>query len=211
MMKSDLTKKYLRFGEISQNERSINFLKLSFSENESFTYNLENYGIDKAIQYVPKTALELGVSVFEMGENGLPVLHNMREVFSLAGRIGRKVFEVSGDEVGRGNDGEPLIVNINILKTRRIKEEKLVNHIISFLCSNFMHVIPPVTEYEGDYMIYEHYLRNQINIKTKEIKSILIGVDNGFVKIPGHEYFTFAGWEFHFPMNGFDSSTGIRE
>ena len=36
-------KKYLRFGEIPKNERSINFLKMNFSQKEDFTLYKETH------------------------------------------------------------------------------------------------------------------------------------------------------------------------
>lgn len=206
-------KKYLRFGEIPENEQSTNFIKMTFDENEKFTWALQTLGADTAFsKYVPENAKEPGVSVFEMGKDGMPVLHNMRQALSLASRIGNKIYELSGDQAGRGNDGEPLIKNICVIKSRRIATEKLANHIISFLVKNFMDVIPPKEEKEGDYEIYKFYKEYQININTGEKKECICGIiEEGFTKIPGHTYFCFCGWEFHFPIAGFDTSIGASK
>lgn len=200
-------KKYLRFGEIPKNERSINFLKMNFSQKDDFSWYKEMFGMNEAMKHVPEKALENGVSVFEMGKDGLPVLHNMRECNSLACRIGYKIYEVTGDEVGEGNDGEPLIKNIVVSKSRRIKNEVLIRHILTFLAGHFMLVVPPASDYkhEGEYRIFKSYNDFQVNLSTGEVKKRISSTNPGFVAVPGHLHFGFCGWEFHFPIDGFDS------
>ena len=200
-------KKYLRFGEIPKNEKSVNFLKLSVAEREDFSWTLENCGIDAAIKNVSACAFENGVSVFEMGADGLPVIHGMKEAYSLAGRIGEKIYQLSGDEIGRGNDGEPIIKNIKIEKTRRIATEKLEKHILEFLATHFLLTIP--TENAGkksdNYDIRKYGCENQINFSTGEVKFVGGSSANpGFVKMPYHEYYYFRGFQFYFPVPGFD-------
>ena len=201
-------KKYLRFGEIPKNERSINFLKMNFSQKDDFTWYKETHGIDEAMQHVPEKALENGVSVFEMGKDGMPILHNMRECNSLACRIGYKIYQVTGDEVGHGNDGEPLIRSVVVEKSRRIKDSALIRHILSFMAQKFMLVIPPKENYEPseEYKIYHNFKEFQVNFDTNEVKERVFSPDDGFTPILGHTYFGFCGWEFHFPVAGFDSN-----
>ena len=152
-----------------------------------------------------KKAFEPGVSVFEMGQDGLPILRNMNQAASLACRIGYKIYQVTGNEVGTGHDGEPLIRNIRVEKSRRINDESLIHHILTFLSEHFMLVIPPDADYkhEGEYKILQFYNEYQVNLSTGEIKERFFGPDDGFVKIPGHTKFSFYGWEFHFPVDGF--------
>lgn len=199
-------KKYLRFGEIPIGERSINFLKLRIQENKDFTWTKENSGYGEAVSQIPKKAFEPGVSVFEMGADGLPVLHNMREARSLSARIGCKIYQVSGDEIGHGNDGEPLIKNIKIEKTRRITAEKLEKHIFTFLASNFCVANPTkeVTE-PGDYEINYFWQEWQVNFETKKKEKHCGFVEDGFVRSPGYYLFCFREWEFAFPRPGFDA------
>ena len=199
-------KKYLRFGEIPSGERSINFLKLRIQENKDFAWTKGNSGYGEAVSQVPEKAFEPGVSVFEMGVDGLPVLHNMREARSLAGRIGCKIYQVSGDEVGRGNDGEPLIKNIKVDKTRRITVENLEKHIITFLASNFC-IVNQTEEkpQSGDYDIYCFWQQYQVNFDTKGKRKYCGFKEDGFVKSPGYYLFCFREWEFAFPRPGFDA------
>lgn len=201
-------KKYLRFGKIPRNEKSVDFLKMSFQQQEGFGWALENLGPDVAYsEYVPEKALENGVSVFDIDKKGLPILKNLRQANSLALRIGCASFIVSGNEAGTGCDGEPLITNSKIEKERKFTEEELKEYILSYLSHNFMLVVPPKKQIvENQYKIYEFYEEKQVNLKTGEIKDCLCGmVDLGFRKIPGHTYYVFCGWEFHFPADGFNA------
>ena len=202
-------KKYLRFGKIPKNEKSVDFLKMSFQQREGFGLALENLGPDVAYSdYVPEEALENGISVFDIAGNGFPALKNLRQANSLALRIGCAAFVVSGNEAGTGCDGEPLIKDAKIEKERKFTENELKKHILSFLSHNFMLVIPPKKQIlENQYKIYEFYEEKQVNLKTGEIKDCLCSmVDPGFQKIPGHTYFVFCGWEFHFPANNFNAN-----
>lgn len=36
--------KYIRFGQIPKNGRSVNFMKMTFEQSEDFNYYLENFG-----------------------------------------------------------------------------------------------------------------------------------------------------------------------
>ena len=201
--------KYIRFGEIPKNEQSINFLKMTIDESESFSWALDALGADAAYsEYVPEKVLENGTSVFKIGKNGMPILENLRQANSLALRIGKPAYIVSGDEVGTGNDGEPLVQNIKIEKGKKFTEDELKEYILSFLSRNFILVIPPKKQIlENQCKIYEFYEEKQVNLKTGEIKDCLCGMaEPGFRKIPGHTYFMFCGWEFHFPANNFDAN-----
>lgn len=202
-------KKYFRFGEIPNGERSIDFLKLSFEQREDFGWAMENLGTDAAYsEYVPEKALENGISVFDIARNGFPTLKNLRQANSLALRIGCAAFIVFGNESGTGCDGEPLIKDAKIEKERKFTEDELKKRILSYLSRNFMLVVPPKKQIpENQYKIYKFYEEKQVNLKTGEIKDCLCGmVDPGFQKIPGHTYFVFCGWEFHFPANNFNAN-----
>lgn len=212
-------KKYLRFGEIPKNEKSINFLRMRIYQRENFSWDLEAFGSDVAYSKLPEKVFEEGVSVFELNEDGLPKLDNMSMVIALALRIGDSIYEVTGDEVGRGNDDEPLIRNIQIIKKRRIKNAKLRRYILEFLCSKFMEVIPEKVNYEeidceeSDFDIHKFYIEYMINLKTGEKKECIAGLreEDGFIKIPQHKYFYYCGFEFHFPIDGFDISDRIKK
>lgn len=103
----------LRFVEIA--DRSINYLRLSFDENESFTYDLENFGYEEAVSNLPENCFESGMSVFEMTNDRLPRLSNLMLISSLLARINAPVYEVEGTVIGRGNDGEPLLTDVMVI------------------------------------------------------------------------------------------------
>ena len=89
-------KTYLRIGIVPKNEESFNYLT---GQNES------------------------GVSVFEL-KDGKPVLNNLQLVDSYAGRSDSQAFIVTGEEIGIGNDGEPLLKNVKYISKRDTDFEK---------------------------------------------------------------------------------------
>lgn len=139
-----MEKRYLRFGEVPEDEKSVNFKKMPFSVNEDFGADVEFLGYKEAIKNVPEKYKENGISVFEI-ENNLPKLQNLKLIYSLVARLDIPIFEVTGEEVGRGADGEPLLVNIRAVKRCRISKNTLVNLIIKIMCKNFK-----VAEYDAD-------------------------------------------------------------
>lgn len=115
-------KKYLRFGEIPANEKSINWWKVSFDDQSDFSWALENFGYSEAIRMIKNLddVLESGVSVFELDENEQPVLENdsMKKLYNSYIKQERKSYIVSGEVVGYGAENEPLIVDVKILEER---------------------------------------------------------------------------------------------
>lgn len=122
---------YLRLGNIPKFERSINFIKLTPSMREDMWLcecpwdeidrlaNLERIADLKPVwSNVDKNEIfEAGVSVFEIDENGEPVLNDDQIRQSYHYRKNTcKAYIVTGDVVGRGADGEPLLKNIKIVK-----------------------------------------------------------------------------------------------
>ena len=120
-----MTKRYLRFGKIPEDEKSVNFKKMPFSVNEDFGADVVFLGYKEAIKNVPEKYKENGISVFEI-ENNLPKLQNLKLIYSLVARLDMPIFEITGEEVGRGADGEPLLVNIRVVKCRRISKNTLI-------------------------------------------------------------------------------------
>ena len=129
--------RYLRFGEVPENEKSINFIKLSFEQNEDYTYYKELGDNEKALACVPDEAYEAGVSVFEMNNDKMPIVANMKLAKSLLARLDCPIYEVTADEIARGEDGEPLVENITIEKKRRIKKDELIKVVLKSLLRNF--------------------------------------------------------------------------
>lgn len=90
-------KQYLRFGVLPQNEESFNYLR---EENE------------------------IGVSVFDLVD-GKPALTNMQLVDSFSGRSQMAAFIVTGDQIGIGEDGEPLLKNVSYISRATIDIESI--------------------------------------------------------------------------------------
>lgn len=126
-------KKYLRYGEIPEDERSVNFMKLSFRENEDFTYDLiemkrprlealKDACISRLYnkEITLDDILEPGVSVFNCDDEGNPIIENKDQAITLEclKKENRPCYIVTGDQVGIGQDGEPLIQNITILSEK---------------------------------------------------------------------------------------------
>ena len=123
-----MRKQYIRFGEIPPNERSINFLKAY--EEQNHCPDLENMNIDIYKNKDIISCLEEGVSVYNVF-NGLPLINNFKLANSLLGRVKEKcVYLIEADEVGKGEDDEPLVRNIEIIKNLDFDEEVL-NELVS--------------------------------------------------------------------------------
>ena len=177
-------KKFLRFGKIPSSGKSINFFKMTNEENENFTYNLEIGEIEQAFEMVPEYAYEAGLSVFDVSDNGMPYLPNMQLITSLLGRLDDTAYIVSGQEIERGNDGEPLIVFDKIECEKNIDKKEMMDYVISILKSKF------------DYFEYneeENYNSNQVF----------------YFNANGGEW-CLNGWTFKKPKNGFDATIGAK-
>ena len=197
----------LRFGEIA--DRSINYLRLSFDENESFTYDLENFGYEEAVSNLPENCFESGMSVFEMTNDRLPRLSNLMLISSLLARINAPVYEVEGTVIGRGNDGEPLLTDVMVIKRRRIKAEQLKCHVLRIMASSFYECIK--TDNDAGPNLISSYVEQKINIKTGERVYILEQTcGDDWVKIPAHFEYTCFGWTFSNPVDGFDTTLGYH-
>lgn len=107
-------KKYLRFGIIPKCGKSIDFIKLSLDDNSDFSYLLGVGAIEDAYDCIPEKCFEKGVSVFELDEEGSPILDTEELINDYNFRIerGDVGMIVTGEEVGRGRSGEPLPTNI---------------------------------------------------------------------------------------------------
>lgn len=109
--------KFIRYGEIPPGERSINFIKMSLDDNADFTHECK-YNPVVAYSFVKEKDLEIGVSCFYADKDELPIIENEKQQKSYEIRIKEKcvAYLVSGNEVGKGIDGEPLIRDIKIIK-----------------------------------------------------------------------------------------------
>lgn len=204
--------RYLRFGEIPKRGKSVNFLKLTNAQNEDFTYMCEIGEIERAFdECVPVDAYEDGLSVFEMDKNGMPILSNLQLITSLLARLDDAVYEMSGDEISKGNDGEPLISNAKIEKKRRISKAKMLDYVLTILLLNFKNA-----EYDKDSDFSENKLFHfrvgyKINKKTGEKVSIWDTTDgDDWIKMPEYTEYTLNGWTFSNPVDGFETKLGIK-
>ena len=125
----------LRFGEIPPNGKSINFMKLSLDRNSDFSWALKAYGIEEAYKFVPERCFEEGVAAFEI-KNGMPLCNNIDLLKSLAVRVGDPIYMLTGEKVGVGRDGEPL-VKVHNFKKIDIERNKLINYITEQLMAMF--------------------------------------------------------------------------
>lgn len=199
-------KKYIRFGEIPKCEKSVNFIKLSFDESAGFNYEIEQGNIGEAYDLAPSDALEDGVSVFDCnGDSFLPVLSNLRLVKSLLARLDSAIYLVEGEEVGRGQDGEPLIRSVTIVKKRRIKKETLIDLVLEVLIKNFENAAFDASKEVDSCQIYEFGGRQRINKKTGERVSEYEEVTNPaeWVLSPLKVRYCWMGWTFSNPVKDF--------
>lgn len=120
-------KRYIRFGEIPADGRSINYFKLTFEQQNNLDYN----------EY-PDEAKECGLSVFDIVDD-MPLLDNLQLITTLHARVrdNYKAYIVSGDIVGYGNDGEPLLSNVKIVSDYIYQKEELYEYIISVLKTKY--------------------------------------------------------------------------
>ena len=96
--KESTGKRYLRLGVLPEKEESYNYLT---------------------------GANEQGASVFELDLNGKPVLNNLQLVDSFSGRREMTAFIVTGEEVGTGQDCEPLLKNVEYIEKVSIDFTKI--------------------------------------------------------------------------------------
>lgn len=122
-------KRYMRFGELPVNGKSVNFRKMNFEKQDDFLFFLR-YDAKEAYDMVEERCpecLESGVSVFDVDENDRPILANDELRRSYERRIYQKesCYIVTGVEVGRGQDGEPLLKDVEIVETLKAESEKI--------------------------------------------------------------------------------------
>lgn len=125
---------FIRFGEIPTEGRSINFRKLSFRQQSDIAYFLRHGDdIETAAWRIfgangeeePEDLWEAGISCFKADENGLPIIENAAQAASLKARIGYTAYLIDGDVAALGQDDEPLLVNVKVIKKIEIAKEDL--------------------------------------------------------------------------------------
>ena len=116
---------------------------------------------------------------------------------------------VSGEEVGSGQDGEPLLSDVEIIKSRRISAEKARACVLSFMCRHFKGV-KPGSDPESDELGFFHFYEDEkINIITGERAPSFAVSGSDWVKVPGRDVYNVCGWTFSYPVPGLDTCLGI--
>ena len=170
-------KKYIRFGNIPKNEKSINFLKMTLDQVADFSDIEKIAGYDAALEVVPAEAFENGVSVFETDGNGDPVLNNIELIKDFCERLSYTAFVVTGKEVGKGQGGEPLITGIEILNDYKADPQTIINEMKKR---------------------FKNYIFNKSETLTTDGK-----MHSFFDSKTGKIYYTFNGWTFSDPTDNF--------
>lgn len=204
-------KKYLRFGEIPECGKSINFFKLTNEENEDFTYGLDCGDVKQAFSSIPEYAYEDGLSVFDVDDKGMPILANLQLVSSLLIRIDKVAYIVTGEEIQKGNDGEPLIKLEEVECVKEFDKNVLIDYVLSVLQSNFKNQKYNAEENYGSNELFNFYKEYKLNKKTGEkVDRWARTSGNDWEILPGVNEYVFNGWTFSNPVNGFDVNLGIR-
>ncbi len=196
--------KYLRFGQIPISGKSVNFFKLTNEQNENFTHLCNSGAIAEAFAELPENAFEAGISAFEMDANGMPALNNIQLVKALLARLNEQIYEISGERAEVGNSGEPLIVGAKIEKRREINKAKLLDHALACLLQNFRSAQYNAADDHGSNQVLEFYQEYKANKKTGEKVSVYEQAQgDDWVKLPPIKEYTFNGWTFADPIDGF--------
>lgn len=199
-------KYYIRFGEIPPNGKSVNFIKLSFIQNENFTYALDQGDTVGAYDRVPDDAFEPGVSVFDCYDDFLPILSNLKQIRSMLGRIDHPCYVVTGDQVGTGQDGEPLIRHVKIVKKIEIEKKAILDYVLEILLKHFENSTFDESLIVDDLNIYEFAKCERVNKKTGQRISVygdITGKKSDWVLAPVKTEYYWMGWIFSNPVNNF--------
>lgn len=174
--------RYIRFGEVPENEKSINYFENDY---------------------------EIGVSVFDENLS----LSNLRLISSLAVRIGQKAYIVEGEEVGIGNDGEPLIVNVKIIEEFKYSNEQLSNHIFFTLLRVFNIV---TGDRDTNNVCFSEFFKEYKKCSKcggiiQDFKAMFENCCGKWEDGPKEHYFVFNNLEFRNPVEGFDITLGHKK
>ena len=112
---------YIRFCKVPQDEKSCNFMR---------------------------NRKEDGVSVFRADDNGIPILENAEQAKSLWARLHRRHYLVTGDVVGIGQDGEPLLKNVKVVRRLHLDRASLENLITATFERLYKYKLPTKNYYD---------------------------------------------------------------
>ena len=116
---------------------------------------------------------------------------------------------MTGEEVGSGQDGEPLLSDVDIIKSRRISAEKARACVLSFMCRSFKSVQPGSDPDCSELWFFHFYEDENINIITGERAPSFSVSGSEWVKVPSRDVYTVCGWTFSDPVPGLDACLGI--
>ena len=204
--------KYVRFGEIPKNGKSINFLKMTFQQLDDFKLFMDDGKMEKAFSIVPEVAWECGISAFKADENNMPVLENLQQVSSLLSRLDCNAYILEGEQIGTGNDAEPLVKLSGEAEKIELNEEALVALVLDFLHSRFQNAVYSAADDEKNNSLNCFVVERKKNKKTGEITGRWDDVEHpeDWTLIPSVREYCINGWTFTDPIEGFDIHMGIR-
>ena len=137
---------YFRFGKIPENEKSLNWFRLSFREQEDVSFalsmgdDLENALWKARVDEDRDGLFENGVSAFKADEDGMPIIENLQQLVSMAERIGKTAYTMTGEEVGKGTDGEPIVRNVSNVKESSMTAAELEETVVKTLEANYTRI-----------------------------------------------------------------------
>lgn len=182
---------YMRFGGgIPVGEQSVNWLALSnqFLDEYQYLLNTGDYeDVKKFYEMIPDYAFESGVSAWEVGSDGFPVIDNLQGLTTLANFAAsdEPLNIVSGDVVGKGNDNEPTLKNVKVLEESDLSREDIKKHV-----NEQMHLY--FDEAEGEF-------------DPDKAFWLFHSVENG------KDIWSYGGVDYSSPKEGFDTRTGIKD
>lgn len=124
--------RFIRFGYIPENEKSIKYFEMTFTQNEDFTWFLENgYSVQESLEKakITKDIFEDGVSCFYYTDR--PQIDNIQQLESLHRRADMPCFVFDGDVVGTGTDNEPLVINIKNVEEIKFDADSFIENVLN--------------------------------------------------------------------------------
>ena len=140
---------FVRFGSIPENEMSLNYLKLTGEQRDDISNFTDDGRLTplEAVRRLKKLGLsgwdkineddifEKGVSVFNTS-TGIPKIENLKQAQSMAVRLDKDLYKVTGKEIGKGEDGEPILQDTKSEKLSFNKKE-MIDDLVETLKKNF--------------------------------------------------------------------------
>ena len=132
--------KYVRFGEIPEDEESANFTKLSRDQLEDVSFYMRTEGLTprQAMEKAgvnPEGKFEHGVSSFFLDEEGLPKIETASQLKTFWGHahgigtkldLNEKMFSYNGGQSGTGADREPIVRDLKGSKEYKLSGDDVL-------------------------------------------------------------------------------------